>query len=218
MSNHEAIMRVCRFERLSLTLQFFPYVTTHSSYISPLNLSHRCLLRFEEPSFFIVLLRLSLPSAHPLSLSLTRSLSLSLNSLSHTCSVSSPTTLESLNEGTIAGFSFVPLGPVIGSRLQKISRVPISSLRSIPVEMSSFSGMRSGSSTLPSPATEGKRCQRRGRREGERRRGVWRACAGCVWSGRWEARREALTRCTRQATPQWRRGRRLRQLLPCKPS
>ena len=89
MSNHEAIMRVCRFERLSLTLQFFPYVTTHSSYISPLNLSHRCLLRFEEPSFFIVLLRLSLPSAHPLSLSLTRSLSLSQFSLTHLLSLQS---------------------------------------------------------------------------------------------------------------------------------
>ena len=41
----------------------------------------------------------------------------------------------------MAGLSFVPLCPVIGSRLQKMSGVCISSFFSMPVDCSSFSGI-----------------------------------------------------------------------------
>jgi hypothetical protein len=41
----------------------------------------------------------------------------------------------------MAGFSFVPRWPVMGSRLQKMSGVFSSSFRSMPVDCSSFSGM-----------------------------------------------------------------------------
>ena len=59
----------------------------------------------------------------------------------HACSVSSPTQRDVLKEGMIAGFSLVPFGPMIGSRDQKISGALAISFFSIPVDMSSFSGI-----------------------------------------------------------------------------
>ena len=61
-----------------------------------------------------------------------------------TCSVSSPTQRDVLKEGMIAGFSFVPFGPMIGSRLQKMSGVLRISFFSIPVDMSSLSTITPG--------------------------------------------------------------------------
>ena len=59
----------------------------------------------------------------------------------HACSISKPTTRWSLNDGMMAGFSFVPLGPVIGSRLQKMSASAFISFASIPVAIDSLPGM-----------------------------------------------------------------------------
>ena len=59
----------------------------------------------------------------------------------HACSISKPTTRWSLNDGMMAGFSFVPLWPVIGSRLQKMSASAFISFASIPVAIDSLPGM-----------------------------------------------------------------------------
>ena len=79
-----------------------------------------------------------------------------------TCSVSSPTQRDVLKEGMIAGFSFVPFGPMIGSRLQKMSGVFMISFFSMPVDMSSLSTMTPEGSGLQkdraAPAIAGRSC------------------------------------------------------------
>ena len=75
-----------------------------------------------------------------------------------TCSVSSPTQRDVLKEGMIAGFSFVPFGPMIGSRLQKMSGVLRISFFSIPVDMSSLSTITPGKHIRQSKKTG--ECQR----------------------------------------------------------
>ena len=69
------------------------------------------------------------------------------NATPRACSISKPTTRWSLKDGMIAGFSFVPLWPVIGSRLQKMSASAFISFASIPVAIDSLPGMAPAQTT-----------------------------------------------------------------------